>query len=103
MAVAKAATRTIYHKEQGAVSMYHVDARHALRFKDEWSETPWKKDGSKAEPTIEIPEDWADQSAHERIALAVKLGAERRGLTAAKADEVILAEVEARADAPSEE
>jgi len=103
MALAKAAQRTIYHVKNGPQAMYHVDANHALRFKDEWSATPWKKNGDKAEPVVEIPEDWADQSSHQRIALAVQLGAERRGLTAAKADEVILAEVERRADEPGDE
>jgi|SRR6185312_8915534 len=102
MAITKTATRTIYHIEDGPKALYHVDALHALKFKDEWSATPWKKNGEKSEPIVEIPEDWADQSAHERIALAVKLGADRKGLTAAKADEVILAEVEERAETPGE-
>jgi len=94
--VAKSALTTIYHKEDGPKQMYEIDARHALRFKDEWSEAPWSKNGDKSEPIVEIPSDWQDMTNQQRIALAVKLGAERKGLTAAKADEVIEAEVERR-------
>lgn len=101
MAVTKSAQRTIYHKEQGAVAMYHIDATHALKFKDEWSETPWKG-GEPSDPVIEIPSDWQDLSANQRINLAIKLGAERKGLTGAKADEVIQAEVEKREETPGE-
>lgn len=103
MALAKAATRVVYHKEDGPQAMYHIDAAHALKFREEWSATPWSKNGDKSEPIVEIPEGWAELSAHERIALAVNLGATRKGLTAAKADEVILAEVERRAETPAEE
>jgi hypothetical protein len=103
MAISKAATRTIYHIENGPASLYHVDANHALRFKDEWSATPWKSNGEKAEPIVEIPADWQDQSAHQRIGLAVNLGAERKGLTASKDDDFILEEIERRENAPAEE
>jgi hypothetical protein len=94
--MAKDALRTIYHKDTGPQQMYEIDARHALRFKDEWSPTPWGKNGEKLEPIVEIPSDWQDLTNQQRIALAVKLGAERKGLTAAKADEVIQAEVDRR-------
>jgi hypothetical protein len=99
MAVKKSAVRTIYHIEDGPASMYEIDARHALQFK-EWSETPWTKTGEKSAPVVEIADDWQDMSAQQRIALAVKLGADRKGLTSGKADEVILAEIERRAEAP---
>lgn len=102
MAVKKSAVRTIYHVKDGPSTMYDIDTAHALKFKDEWSPTPWAKNGEKSEPTIEIPNDWADTSSQQRIALAVKLGADRKGLTAAKADEVILAEVERREETPGE-
>lgn len=96
MAVKKSAQRTIYHVEDGPKAMYEIDARHALRFPKEWSETPWGKDGGKSVPIVEIPEGWQDGAASERIALAVRLGADRKGLTGAKADEAIEAEVEHR-------
>lgn len=63
-----------------------------------------EQDGPAPEPLVEIPDDWQDRKPSERIALAVKLGSERKGLTAAKADEVIEDEVERRkveADEPS--
>jgi hypothetical protein len=101
MAVKKSAQRTIYHIEDGPASLYEIDARHALKFK-EWSETPWTKSGEKSAPVVEIPEDWGDMTSQQRIALAVKLGADRKGLTAGKADEAIMAEVEKRAEAPGE-
>jgi hypothetical protein len=35
---------TIYHKEQGAVEMWAVDANNALRSHSaEWSQKPWAK------------------------------------------------------------
>lgn len=40
MAERASATRTVYHVVQGEVSMYNVDARHALTF-DEWRDKPW--------------------------------------------------------------
>src|ERR1019366_4874736 len=94
MAVNKSAVRTIYHANDGAVSMYEIDARHALRFKDQWSETPWAQDGKPAKPVIEISSEWQDLKPSERIALAMRFGHERKGMTAAKADEIIAAEVE---------
>jgi hypothetical protein len=96
MAVKKSALRTVYHVEDGPAAMYEVDARHALRFNKEWSETPWSGTGEKAIPIVEIPDDWQDLKSSERISLAVSLGAKRPGLTAAKADDVIAAEVERR-------
>lgn len=99
MAVAKSAFVTVYHVEDGPKQMYPIDASHALQFKHEWSATPWGKDGEKSVPIVEIDSDWQDLSNQQRIALAVKLGAERKGLTAAKADEVIQAEVDRRESA----
>lgn len=97
----RSAVKTVYHVKDGPTSMYLIDASSAVaRFPEEWSFTPWKKDGKKAEPIVEIPSDWQDLKPSERIALAVQLGAKRIGLTAAKADDVIEAEVETRAAAP---
>lgn len=101
--MAKSALVTVYHIESGPQQMYEIDAGHALKFDKEWSRTPWGKDGEKVVPIVEIPDDWADSSSQQRIALAVKLGADRKGLTAAKADEIILAEVEKREGAASGE
>jgi hypothetical protein len=103
MAVKKSALVTIYHVKDGPQRMYEVDARHALRFGNEWSETPWKTDGVKAEKIVEIPADWQDMTPMQRIALAAKLGAERKGLTASKADDHIVAEIERRENEPAEE
>lgn len=36
------ATRVVHHVLDGAKEMYHVDALHALGFKDEWKARPWK-------------------------------------------------------------
>lgn len=99
MAAKQSALRTIYHIDDGAQSLYEIDARHALKFSKEWSKTPWKKNGEKAEPIVEIPEDYADLKASERIAIAVQLGADRKGLTGAAADAVIAAELDNRAAA----
>jgi hypothetical protein len=49
MAVKKSAVQTLYHVEDGPQSMPEIDTHHALRFKDEWSKTPWNKDGK---PTV---------------------------------------------------
>jgi hypothetical protein len=103
MAISKSAVRTIYHVEDGPQSMYEIDARHALRFKDQWSETPFAQDGKPAAPVIEISSEWQDLKPSERIALAMKFGHERKGMTAAKADEVIFAEVERRLANPEPE
>jgi len=102
MAVKKSALRTLYHVKDGPVAMYEVDARHALRFGEEWSETPWKINGEKAEKIVEIQTDWQNLTPMQRIALAVKLGAERKGLTSSKADDHILAEIERRESAPAD-
>lgn len=92
---------TAYHVENGPqVFPYAIDAHSAVsRFPDEWSFTAWASDGSKSVPVVEIDPDWQDGKPSERIALAIKLGSERKGLTSAKADEVIEAEVERRATA----
>lgn len=93
----KAATKIAYHVDDGPKEMYNVDANSAVaRFPDEWSHTPWSKDGKQAKPLVEIPADWQDERPLQRIALAVALGNERKGLTAAKADDIITAEVEKR-------
>lgn len=93
----RSAVRTVYHIEHGPQSMYLVDARSAVsRFPKEWSNTPWGKKGEKAEPIVEIPDGWQDLKPSQRISLAVELGAKRVGLTGAKADELIEAEVERR-------
>lgn len=96
MAIDQSAMRTIYHKQNGPATMFKIDAAHALTFKDEWSTTPWGRDGNKEPATVDIPPDWQDGKPLERINLAVQLGAERKGLTAAKADDFIQAEVEKR-------
>lgn len=89
--------KTVHHVKDGAVSMYLVDANSAVaRFPKEWSHTPWGKDGDKTVPIVEIPGGWQDMRPSERITLAVSLGAKRVGLTAAKADELIEAEVDKR-------
>jgi hypothetical protein len=36
-----ASRTTIYHVDQGAVTMPNIDARHALKFENEWSREPW--------------------------------------------------------------
>lgn len=35
-------TRVVHHVFDGETVMYHVDALHALTFKDEWKDRPWK-------------------------------------------------------------
>lgn len=35
-------TRVVHHVFDGETVMYHVDARHALTFKDEWKDRPWR-------------------------------------------------------------
>lgn len=88
-----------YHIKDGAtVFNYAVDAHSAVsRFPEEWSFTPWSSDGKKSAPLIAIPEDWQEQSTAARINLAMALSGEpRKGMTAAKADDIILAEVERR-------
>ena len=95
----RSATKTVHHIEDGPKEMLLVDANSAVaRFPDEWSFTPWKKNGERPKPIIDIPVEWQDLKPSERVALAVRLGAERRGLTAAKADELIDAEVDKRAE-----
>jgi gentisate 1,2-dioxygenase len=37
------AVTTVYHVIDGAVSMYIIDAKHALSHKDEWKDRPWKE------------------------------------------------------------
>jgi hypothetical protein len=106
MAERASAFRTLYHRDaEGkvkAVSMPLVDAGHALSFPDEWSETPWSTDGKPGKPVVDIDPDWQDLRPTQRIALAVKLGADRKGLTAAEADKVIAEEVVRReAEAPA--
>lgn len=98
MTVKKSALRTIYHVKDGAVAMYEIDATHALKFRKEWSVTPWKGENP-SEEVVEISADWQDLKPTERIALALRLGAKRKGLTAAIADEVITDELEKRAEA----
>jgi len=88
-----------YHKTDGAVTFpYAIDAHQAVsHHPDEWSKTPWLEDGEKSVPTVEIPEGWEDMKPTDRINLAIRLtGAERKGLTAAKADEIIAAEAAKR-------
>ena len=93
-----------YHIQDGRHEFpYAIDARMAIsQHPKEWSWTPWGKDGEKTVPVADIPDDWQDMSALARINLAVQLGATRKGLTAAKADEVIQAEVDKRAEAQPE-
>ena len=50
MASRQSAMRTLYHKTDGAVSMYAIDARHALKFKDEWKVKPWPGQHKAEEP-----------------------------------------------------
>ncbi len=93
----RSAVRTVYHVTDGPQSMYLVDARSAVsRFPDQWSDTPWRRNGGKTAPIIEIPDGWEDMKPSDRITLAVKLGGKRPGMTAAKADEQISQEVEKR-------
>jgi hypothetical protein len=101
-----ATAKVAYHVEDGAMTFpYAVDAHSAVaRFPKEWSFTPWAGDGSKSAPVVEIPGDWQDQSPSSRIALALALSGEpRKGMTAAKADDIILAEVERREEEPTPE
>ncbi|MCK1718867.1 hypothetical protein [Bradyrhizobium sp. 141] len=140
------AMTTIYHVVDGPRKMYHIDARHALQFRDQWRTQPdfteeeadayLRKEIEDAEQTAEItgdpqdkrravevkrrnerrlknfteqprprpetaiviPDNWQNLPALQRINLAAKLGADRKGLIAAKADEVIQAEVDRRQD-----
>lgn len=94
---------TAYHVKDGAqVFPYAIDAHSAVaRFPKEWSMTPWSDNGEQSAPIVEIPDGWQDLKPLQRINIAVQLGADRKGLTAAKADEVIEAEAEARAEAPA--
>jgi hypothetical protein len=101
-----ASAKVAYHVEDGAMTFpYAVDAHSAVsRFPNEWSFTPWSKDGGRTAPVVEIPPDWQDQSPSSRIALALALSGEpRKGMTAAKADDIILAEVERREEEPAPE
>ncbi len=94
----KNAERTVYHIKDGPARMYLVDANSAVgRFPQEWSNTPWTSKGEKTAPVIEISPDWQDLKPSERITLACRFGAKRPGLTSAKADELIQAEVDRRA------
>jgi hypothetical protein len=94
----RSSTKIVHHIKDGPVEMPLVDANSAVaRFPNEWSHTPWGKRGEKTVPIVEIPDGWQDLKPSERINLAVRLGAKRVGLTAAKADELIEAEVEHRA------
>lgn len=105
MKIDSSMSATAYHIETGAFLFpYAIDAHSAVsRFPKEWSFTPWGKDGAPTAAVIEIPADWEEMGPQKRIALAVQMGAERKGLTAAKADEVILAEVERREAEPAPE
>lgn len=97
------ATKTVYHIKDGEFSLYIVDAHTAVRnHPKEWSFTPWGRNGDRIAPLVEIPADWQDMKPSERISLAVSLGAKRIGLTSAKADDVIEAEVEKRTAAAAE-
>jgi hypothetical protein len=94
----RSATKIVHHIKDGPKEILLVDANSAVaRFPEEWSETPWSKDGKQAKPMVEIPADWQDRNGLARIAIAVSLGNERKGMTASKADDIILAEVEKRA------
>lgn len=99
----RAAQKVIYHKELGpSPPMYLVDARMAVKLHpNEWSDTPWEKKTEKvaAMPAVKIPDEWRAMNAYERIALAADLGAKRFGLSAAKADEWIEAELAKRVHA----
>lgn len=140
------AMTTVYHVVDGPKQMHHIDARHALKFPDQWRRQPdftedeadtyLRNEIKEAEETAEItgeardkqraaevkrrnerrmkhfteqprprPEtaiviqdNWQNLPPLQRINLATKLGADRKGLTAAKADEVIQAEVDRRQD-----
>ena len=95
-----------YHVTEGEhVFPYSIDAESAVgAHPNEWSFTPWSKDGKKSEPIVEIPTDWQDMKPTERINLAIALtGSPRKGLTAAKADDIIAAEVDKRAAAEQPE
>lgn len=94
---------TAYHINDGAVVFpYAIDAHQAVsHHPKEWSWTPWEA-GEKTKPVVAIPDDWQDMKPSDRIALAMRLtGAERKGLTAAKADEMIEEEVDRRAAEPA--
>lgn len=97
-------SKVAYHVKDGEhLFPYAVDANSAVAsHPEEWSFTPWGKDGKKTASVVEIPPDWQDLKPMQRISLAVSLGAERKGLTAAKADEVIQAEVDEREAASAE-
>lgn len=95
---------TAYHKEFGPTNFaYGVDAHSAVRqHPKEWSFTPWAEDGKPSAPVVAIPLDWQDQTPSARINLALQISGEpRKGMTAAKADEIILAEVERREETPA--
>lgn len=97
---------TAYHKEFGPTNFaYGVDAHSAVRqHPKEWSFTPWADDGKPTAAVIDIPLGWEDQSPSARINLAMQISGEpRKGMTAAKADEIIQTEVDRRADAPGDE
>lgn len=98
MKIDEATSKVAYHIEDGEVRFpYAIDANNAVgQHPKEWSFTPWGKDGSKLDPVVDIPDGWQDLKPLERINLAASLGEVRKGLTAAKADEAIQAEVEKR-------
>ena len=98
MKIDAATSAVAHHVKDGAVTFpYAVDARHAVsQHPDEWSWQPWGENGEKLAPVVDIPSEWQDMKPMQRINLAVQLGAERKGLTAAKADEAIQAEVDRR-------
>ncbi len=82
------ATKTVHHIKDGPVSMYEIDARHAVaRFPKEWSNEPWPED-SEPQAAVTIPDGWQDLPADERIALAKTVGA-KGNIGAAKADAAI--------------
>lgn len=140
------AMTTVYHVVDGPKQMHHIDARHALQFRDQWRRQPdfteeeadtylrkeiedaelaaeisgdaqdkrravevkrrnerrmkhfTEQPRQRPETAVVIQDNWQNLPALQRINLATKLGADRKGLTAAKADEVIQAEIDRRQD-----
>lgn len=55
-----------YHKVQGEVRMFEVDARNAIaRFPEEWSGEPWLADGAESTAT-DAPRRGRPQNAKEK-------------------------------------
>jgi hypothetical protein len=89
--------KTVYHRQQGAVTMYSVDANSAVqRFPDEWSHGPWI-DEERPHPNsaVIIPAEWRDAHTSTRRSIAQRLGAAPT-VTAAEADQIIAEEVNRR-------